>query len=505
MSVLAMRRINCAFDEQSGLRRFLLRIDEWLLDHNRLPRTDRRHDFDFGTELRQVNRQPGIPDVLLEARRHRERGQGSDLFAILLDGPWMREPGPDDLVTQDLDSDELFLRTLFLDLSQRRSADEVVFLVQIDEPSQTSLVRVVIPIDVRRIVQDPGLDPAVLGGTSGPKGERLPGRHDAVPQIGSSRSVAQIDLVSDLGGPSRPRNDYRDAIDCSLEKGVVFQIRDRWAHERAEHILRFRSLDLHRRDVGFSDLDVEVGMVGDAFRPEEHIAIRGLEPKSVLPDSREHGVIDEPTLLVRQEYVLGLADLARGEVPRRQVLHELVSVGTPNLHLTFASDVPDGRMIHEMPVFLDRIGEIARDVHLVVHVVRAATGAPGRVKERRFPVPGTEEERRLPAFDDHAKSPPLPGGMASAYLTAIVALEGGNSKKAGPFPNLEGQPVADLWKPEHVGSAPHGPGAAARRFVRRGGPEAVGICRETRPRRGSARARSARRSADAIRGRRSLS
>src|SRR2546425_1014758 len=443
MSVLAMRRINRASNAELGLRRFLLRIDEWLLDDNRPPQTGRRLDFDFGTKLRQFNRQPGVANVLLEARRHRERGQGSDLLAVPLDGPRMREPRPDDLVTRDLDTDELLLRALLPDFSQRGPADEVAFLVQIDEPSQTSLVRVVIPIDVRRIVQDPGLDPAVLGGTSGPKGERLPGRHDAVPQIGSSSSVAQIDLVSDLGGPSRPRNDYRDAIDCRFEKVVVFQIQDRWAHERAEHILRFRSLDLHGRDVGFSDLDVEVGMVGDAFRPEEHIAIRGGEPESVLPESREHGVVNEPALLVRQDDVLRLADLARGEVPRRQVLHELVSVGTPNLHLTFASDVPDGRMIHEMPVFLDRIGEVARDVHLVVPVVRVATGAPCRIKERRFPVPSTEEERRLPAFDDHG-NPRLLGGMASAYLTAIVAVEGGNSKKAGPFPNAEPQPVADL-------------------------------------------------------------
>src|SRR3989454_5514224 len=99
----------------------------------------------------------------------------------------------------------------------------------------------------------------------------------------------------------------------------------------------------------------------------------------------------------------------------------------------------------------------------------------------------------------------LPGGMASAYLTALRRLGGGNGKKAGPFPNSEGQPDADLWKPEHVGSAPHGPRAAARRRVRRGGPEAVGIRRETGPRRGSARARPTRRSAEAIRGRRSTS
>src|SRR3989449_7167416 len=466
MSVLAMCRINRASNAESGFRRFLLRIDEWLLDDDRRPQAGRRLDFDFGTKLRQWNRQPGVSDILLEARRHRERGQGSDLLAVLPDRPRMRKPGPDDLVTRDLDTDELPLRTLLLDLSQRGSADEVGFLVKVDEPSQARFVWVVIPVDIRRVVQDPGFDPSVFRGTGRAKGEGLPCRHDAVPQIGPSTSVAQIDLVSDFGGPSRPRDDHRDAIDRCFEKVVVFQIRDRWANERAEHILRFRSLDLHRRNVGFSDLDVEVGMVGDAFRPKEDIAIRGGKPESVLPESREHGVVDEPALLVRQDDVLRLADLACAEVPRRQVLHELIAVGTANLHLTFASDVPDGRMIHEMPVFLDGISEVARDVHLVVHVVGVATGAPGRVKERRFPVPRTEEERRVSAFDDHVKSPRLPGALVSAYLTPIVAT-GTNGKKAGPFPNPEDQLVADLRKPEHVGSAPHGAGAASRRGVRR--------------------------------------
>src|SRR5690349_2390859 len=121
MSVLAIRRIHRASNAESGLRRLLLRIDEWLHDDDRPPGTGWSLDFDFGTELRQVNRQPGVSDVLLEARRHRERGQGSDLLAVLLHGPRMREPGPDDLFTADLDPDELLPRTFFLDFSQRGS------------------------------------------------------------------------------------------------------------------------------------------------------------------------------------------------------------------------------------------------------------------------------------------------------------------------------------------------------------------------------------------------
>src|SRR5437899_7602554 len=185
MSVLAMRGINRASNAESGLRRFLLRIDEWLLDDNRLPRTGRRLDFDFGTELCQWNRQPGVSDILLETRRHHERGQGSDLLAVLPHGPRMRKPRPDDLVTWDLDTDELLLRTLFLDFSQRGPADEVVFLVQVDEPSQAAFGRHAMPIHVRPIVQDPGLGPPDLGWTGGPKGDRLASPHRAAPQTGS--------------------------------------------------------------------------------------------------------------------------------------------------------------------------------------------------------------------------------------------------------------------------------------------------------------------------------
>src|SRR5712692_11431609 len=80
----------------------------------------------------------------------------------------------------------------------------------------------------------------------------------------------------------------------------------------------------------------------------------------------------------------------------------------------------------------------------------------------------------------------------------------GNSKKAGPVPNSEDQPDAELWKPEHVGSAPHGSRAATRRGIRRGRPEAMGVHRETQPRCGSERARPAHRHVEAIQGRRPI-
>src|SRR5437867_5293925 len=145
-----------------------------------------------------MKRHPGVSDVLLESRRHAQGGERSDFLAVLPDRPRMREPRPNDLVAGHFDAHEFPLRSILLDLPQRRLPNEVVFLVEVDEPSQSRLVRIVVQVDVRGIVQDPRLDPTVLGGTCRPDVERLPRLHDAIPQLRAAASVAQIDLVCRL-------------------------------------------------------------------------------------------------------------------------------------------------------------------------------------------------------------------------------------------------------------------------------------------------------------------
>src|SRR2546422_1116334 len=410
MSVLAIsenRRGPYVTQWKSLLRNFLLRIDARSLDNDRSPRTCWRDDFDFGTQFRKRGRHPRISDVLLQSRRHREPRQDSDLLPVLPNRPRMREPGSDDFLPGDFYADEFPLRSFDLDFLQRRTSDEIVFLLEVDEPTQPGLVRVVFQVDVGRVVQDARLDPTVLGGTSGPEVEGSPGIHYAFPQVRAPARIPEIDLVPDFGGPPRPRHEHRDAIDRRLQEVIVLEIQDLRTDERLEQRLRFRALDLHRRNIRFAKLDVEVRVVGDPFGPEEHVAVRGGEPEPVLLESREDRVVDETALLVRQDDVLRLAHLARAEVAGRQVLHELVPVGPADLHLSFASHVPDGHVIHEVPVFLDGIREIAWDVHLVVQVVPVATRALCGIEERRLPVPGTEIECCLSAFDDHATSPRL--------------------------------------------------------------------------------------------------
>src|SRR5256712_12780974 len=410
MSVLAIsenRRGPYVTQWKSRLRNFLLRIDERSLDDDRSPRTGRRDDFDFGTEFRERGRHPRVSDVLLQSRRHRERREDSDLLPVLPNRPRIREPGPDDFIPGDFYADEFPHWSFIFDFLRARPSDEVVFLLEADEPTQPGLVRVVFQVDVGRIVQDARLDPTVLGGTRGPAVEGFPGVHYAVPQVCAAAPIPEIDLVPDFGGPPRPRHEHRDAIDRRLQEVIVLEIQDLRTDERLEQRLRFRALDLHRRNIRFAKLDVEVRVVGDPFGPEEHVAVRGGKPEPVLLESREDRVVDETALLVRQDDVLRLAHLARAEVAGRQVLHELVPVGPADLHLSFASHVPDGHVIHEMPVFLDGIREVAWNVHLVVQVVPVATRALCGIEERRLPVPGTEIERCLSAFDDHATSPRL--------------------------------------------------------------------------------------------------
>src|SRR3546814_3810142 len=62
-----------------------------------------------------------------------------------------------------------------------------------------------------------------------------------------------------------------DAVDIRLRAEVVAQVGRRVTEQVAHHVLRARSLDLHRRDVGLEDRDVHPPSAGDAReRSEEH-------------------------------------------------------------------------------------------------------------------------------------------------------------------------------------------------------------------------------------------
>ena len=66
--------------------------------------------------------------------------------------------------------------------------------------------------------------------------------------------------------------------------------------------------------------------------------------------------------------------------------------GSGDLDDPLDGDVPDGDRVEEVPVLLHRVGVVARQVHVVVDVVRAAARGEGLLEERRPAVPRPEVE-----------------------------------------------------------------------------------------------------------------
>src|SRR5207249_7721138 len=106
-------------------------------------------------------------------------------------------------VAVDLETDDLLLDPLLADPRERLPAHEIGVAVQVDEPVQPQLERVVLVGHVGTPVEYASLDPADVdraGRADLVRGSRL---HDPFPQIRSARGVEQIDLVPDLRGPAR--------------------------------------------------------------------------------------------------------------------------------------------------------------------------------------------------------------------------------------------------------------------------------------------------------------
>ena len=82
---------------------------------------------------------------------------------------------------------------------------------------------------------------------------------------------------------------------------------------------------------------------------------------------------------------------------RSRQVSELVNAdasGPGDLDDPLDADVPDRHVVEQRPVLLDRVGVVARQVHVVVDVVGAAAGLEGLLEERRAPVPRAEIEGR---------------------------------------------------------------------------------------------------------------
>src|SRR6266545_3148131 len=167
----------------------------------------------------------------------------ADLRTIGMDVPVIRDPRAERFA-RDLDPDELTLHPLALDAPECFLAEVVRRLALVDGPSQSDLVRIVVEDDVRAVVQDPRLDPPNLRGRDRPDVVSCPSGRDLVPQRSGVLRIAEVQLVSALRAPSRPREDERDAVEVRLREMVVLEIQDPIAEEVDHDVFRLRPLEL---------------------------------------------------------------------------------------------------------------------------------------------------------------------------------------------------------------------------------------------------------------------
>src|SRR3990172_7298507 len=188
----------------------------------------------------------GEPDILLEPRRIRERGEVADSLSVRGDGPVFRNPRADHR-SVDLHADELARYALGLRPLDRLLPDVVWVLVEVHGPTEAHLERVVVEDDVRGVVQDARLNPADLGRRDGADVVWLARLHDPIPELLRERAVPEVQLVADLRAPARPRDHERDPVVLRLHEMVVLEIENLVAHQVLHQVLRLLPLDLYPR------------------------------------------------------------------------------------------------------------------------------------------------------------------------------------------------------------------------------------------------------------------
>ena len=192
--------------------------------------------------------------------------------------------------------------------------------------------------------------------------------------------VVQVDLEAELGRVAGARDEHLHSVELVRAQVVVRDLEDAVAEQVDHHVLRLRPLHLHRPDVDLLDRHVVARLVGDAARPQLHVAVGEREPEAVLLHAQQDGVVDDPAVGQAEEDVLALLDRALVQVARHEQVGELERVRPADLDLALHADVPQGDPVQQVPVLLDRVAVVPRVVGVVVDAVhlRCRGGATRR-------------------------------------------------------------------------------------------------------------------------------
>ena len=214
------------------------------------------------------------------------------------------------------------------------------------------LKRVVLAGHLVSVGQQPALDPLDQVRAAGRDVVRLPRLPDHVPQRLAELAALEVDLESALARIARTGDDLpraRHLDPAEFEEADVAYMR---AEEIRQQRLGLRALHGERADVGLEHLRLHARAERQPLGVEQHVAVGDREPEPVLGQLQQHRIVDQPGALVDDGHVEAVADPGAAQIARRHPLHEAGGVGSADLDLALARDVPDLRMRAQVPVIL---------------------------------------------------------------------------------------------------------------------------------------------------------
>ncbi len=105
----------------------------------------------------------------------------------------------------------------------------------------------------------------------------------------------------------------------------------------------------------------------------------------VFAELQQNGIVDDAAVLVGDQHVLALSDLAFRQVPAAEILGKPRRVRAGDLDLALDGDVAQDGLVHQVPEVLHPVAEVARDIHVVVYRELDRPPAQGRIRIGRLP------------------------------------------------------------------------------------------------------------------------
>src|SRR2546430_758391 len=359
----------CRRSALAGPRRSTFGLSAWLFHPGRIEgRADDPGrlaltadlDLERGADSGQGRLDVGDPDVPVDRRAVRARGDDADCAAVFLHGVAVARDG----LVDHLDADQAAPYALGADFLERLAPDELAF-GRLDDPPEPRFERIRRLVDVVAVegvlhlepqrVARPEPDQAGSVGAAGGQ-ERFPEPHGLV--------GGRVELEAVLAGVTRPRDHGRHLADVAAREAVVPDGRHVAVGEAADERLGLRPL--HRDEPGalgrvaparVLDVRRRLRHVGPVF---VNVTRVDCDHVALVAHAVDREVVDDRAVRIAEDRILDLADLESRHVVGGQVLERREGAGALDLEFAHVAHVEEADGAAGRTVLLDDAGVLHR-------------------------------------------------------------------------------------------------------------------------------------------------